>query len=275
MKTVARRMFSLLLFFLAVYIAVCACMFLLQRRLMYHPDIAIDSPAAYGLAKMEDIALTSRDGTRLSAWVQPAAAHFPTVVYFHGNAANHAFRAEKFIAFTHAGLGIVAVQYRGFGRSDGQPGESGIYDDARAAMRYARDVLHLKPSQIVLYGESLGSGVAIQMATEYKVAALVLEAPYTSVENRAAELYPYLPVRYLLRDKFYSERKIGSVHVPLLIFHGELDAVIPVAHGKRLYELANEPKMLITCPGVGHTDFAPVKLTEDLFAFLKANRVFD
>jgi fermentation-respiration switch protein FrsA (DUF1100 family) len=254
-------------------VLICVGMFVLQRRLMYHPERGLLAPSEYHLSGVREVTLTSTDGTRIGAWVRPAAEGFPTVVYFHGNAGNLAFRASKFDAFLHAGLGLVAIEYRGFGKSDGVPSEDGIYDDARAAMRYAHDTLHLAPERIVLYGESLGTGVAVQMATEYKVAALVLEAPYTSVENRAAELYPYLPVRWLLRDKFYSERKIKNVHVPLLILHGEADAVIPVTHGRRLYALANEPKTLIVYPHINHTDFDTLQLTKDLFAFLQANHV--
>ncbi len=258
---------------LLAYLFICAGMYVLQRKLDNIPDKTIEAPAHYGLDGTQDITLTSKDGTRLQAWLRPAAPGFPTLVYFHGNAANLAFRAPKFIEFTRAGFGLLALHYRGYGHSEGSPDESGIYDDARAAMEYARDTLHLPPSQTVLYGESLGTGVAVQMGTEYDVAALVLEAPYTSVETRAAELYPYLPTRLILKDKFYSEMKIKSVHAPLLILQGDKDMVIPIRHGRKLFGLANEPKAMIEYPGIGHTDFDLVKLTADMVGFLRARAV--
>ena len=243
-------------------------MYALQRNLMYFPHKEIGAPAAYGLTDVKNVALKSRDGLPLQAWTLAARPGAPTLVYFHGNAGNLSHRVEKFEALMHAGFGFVAVSYRGYGQSAGMPDEEGIYNDARAAMDYVRDVLKIKPVNTVLYGESLGSGVAVQMATEFPVAAVALEAPYLSVAQRAQEMYPVLPARLILKDGFYSIDKVAQVKAPLIVFHGEEDRVIPARHGRALLAAANEPKEGVFYPGVGHTDFNMKDVAQKLKAFL-------
>jgi fermentation-respiration switch protein FrsA (DUF1100 family) len=250
-----------------MYAAMVCCIFTAQRHLMYHPLKSISPPAAYGLANAQDIFITAKDGVKLQAWVQPARAGMPTVVYFHGNAANLADRAEKFAGFAQAGLGFVAVSYRGFGKSEGGPSESGIYADARAAIAYARDVLKVPQAKLIYFGESLGTGVAVQMASEQPPALLVLEAAYTSVETRSAELYPFvIGVRHLVLDKYDSLSKIKAVHAPLLMLHGRRDDIIPLAHGEALFGAANEPKEIVVYPEVHHADYSTAQTVVPLLA---------
>jgi fermentation-respiration switch protein FrsA (DUF1100 family) len=255
---------------LAVYGGLIGCMYAFQRVLMYHPTRTIADAVTYGLTTVREITLTSRDGTPLQCWTHAAREGFPTIVYYHGNAEHLGVRAAKFSAFVDAGFGLVAVSYRGFGKSGGSPSEKGIYDDARAAIDYATGHLNVPQKQLIYFGESLGSGVAVQMATERAPALLALEAAYTSVETRSAELYPFvIGVRMLVADKYDSLSKIKNVHAPVLLLHGLLDNVIPVAHGRALYAAANEPKDLVTYPQVHHADYTPDQLLAPLLAAAK------
>jgi fermentation-respiration switch protein FrsA (DUF1100 family) len=242
---------------LAIYGALVCSIFAFQRHLMYHPLKAIKTPADYGLRSVQDVFLKSKDGVKLQAWIHQPRAGFPTIVYFHGNASNLSDRAGKFGSFVDAGFGLVAVSYRGFGKSEGSPSESGIYKDARAAIDYALKEMHVPLAGLIYFGESLGSGVAVQMASEQGPGLLVLEAAYTSVETRSAELYPFvLGVRLLVHDKYDSLSKIKNVHAPLLMLHGQLDQVIPLAHGEMLFAAAHEPKELVVYPEVYHADYS-------------------
>lgn len=258
-------MSNLLIALLIAYLAVVGCIVFFQRQLMYHPNTHILSPAEYGLRGFEDMAITEKDGTSLQLWVHHPQEHFPTIVYFHGNAGNLGDRAAKFSAFADSGFGIVALSYRGYGKSGGSPSEAGIYDDARAAVEFTLTKLHVPPGKLIYFGESLGSGVAVQIASERAPALLMLEAAYTSVATRAAELYPFIPlVRQLVRDKYDSLAKIRSVHAPLLMLHGAQDTTIPLAHGRALFDAAREPKSIIVYPEVNHTDYTNEQIVTPL-----------
>lgn len=265
------RMIGLLVTLVTLYSAVVLGMFFLQRQLMYLPDKHISSPSTYQLAEVSDIRITSKDGTLIQLWTAKAKAGFPTVIYFHGNAGNLAHRSSEFRYWLDQGLGLVALSYRGYGKSNGSPTEEGLYHDARATIEYARNELHIPSKSLVLYGESLGSGVAVQMATEYPLGAMALEAPYTSTANRAAEIYPYLPVHFIMHDQFRSYEKIGRVTMPVILFHGEQDTVIPVAHGKAVLSLITAPKEGHFYPHIGHVDFDIPEQTAKLLAFFKAH----
>lgn len=263
----------LLLFFAGGYVLVLLGMFAFQRKLMYVPETTIYDPAHYGVQNATVLTLETEDGVQIEAWELPRADKaLPLIVYYHGNAGHVGDRMAKLSHFVAAGFGVLAVSYRGYGRSHGAPTEQGLYADARAVLRYALKELESDPKQILLYGESLGSGVATQMAREMAdggtpVGGLVLEAPYTSVARRSQELYPFIPAYYLVKDKYHSIDKIAGISCPLLLFHGERDTVIPVAHGRELLEKAKEPKQGIFYPDVDHTSFNPSELAKHLLAF--------
>ncbi len=244
-----------------------------QRKLMYHPATALGSPADYGLSGFTPLRLRAQDGTQLTLWYRKAEAGKPTVLYFHGNAGHIGDRAPMYRALAGHGFGVLALSYRGYGTSEGSPSEQGIYQDARAAIGYLTQQEHLAPGNIILYGESLGTGVAVQMATEFPIGLLALQAPYRSVVQRAAELYPYVPVSLLLKDRFDSLAKIGQVRAPLLLFHGLEDEVIPVAHGKAVFEAANEPKQAFFLPGVQHNDFDSATVCAHLLAYATSHHL--
>jgi len=256
--------FSLLVL---LYVALATVMYVFQRQMMYIPDKNIEAPERYGLSGFRDLRTKTADGLSIQIWYRPAAEGMPTICYFHGNAAHLGNRAGKFAAFAHDGFGVLALSYRGYGKSEGMPSEEGIYADARAALQFLIRDQRIALKQIILFGESLGSGVAVQMATEHAVGAVVLEAPYTSVINRAAEIYYFVPVRLLIKDHFDSLAKIVGVKAPVLIFHGELDLTIPPAHGRTLLAAANEPKHALFFPHIGHTDFDSGLISEHVLDF--------
>jgi fermentation-respiration switch protein FrsA (DUF1100 family) len=242
---------------IGVYCALVGGLFAFQRHLMYFPAKMTAPPSAFGLSGVEDIFLETSDKVRLQTWVHAARPGYPTLLYFHGNALHLGERAPWFKAFVDAGFGLVAASHRGFGKSEGSPTEAGLYTDARIAIDYAQHSLSIPLTTLIYFGESLGSGVAVQMATERPPGLLVLQAPYTSVETRAAELYPFvIGVRHLVRDKYDSLSKIASVEAPLLILHGAKDAVIPLRHAETLFAAANEPKTMVVYSEAHHDDFS-------------------
>jgi fermentation-respiration switch protein FrsA (DUF1100 family) len=224
-----------------------------QRRLIYYPDRARVSPAEAGLGGVEERILKTPDGARVVAWYGRARPGQPTILYFHGNAGSLANRAPRIERLMGEGWGVYMMTYRGYGGGTGSPTETHNVADARLA--YGALVHEgVEPSSIILYGESLGTGIAVRLATERPVAGVVLDAPYTSLVDVAAGVYPFLPVRLSLADRYESSKYIKQVHAPLLILHGELDDVIPVAMGRKLFGLANEPKRLAVFPSGGHSD---------------------
>ncbi|MBY0355232.1 MAG: alpha/beta hydrolase [Rickettsiales bacterium] len=244
-----------------------------QRHLLYRPQTNIQAPTIYGLQDFEDLHLQSADGTHVQVWHRKARAGYPTIVYFHGNGGHLGGRAHYYKLLSDAGFGILALSYRGYGSSEGRPSEEGFYQDARATMEYASTKTALKPHDIIIYGESIGTGVAVQMATEFPTAALVLQSPYTSVDAVAADKYPWIPTHWLLKDHFDSLSKISKVHVPLLLFHGEKDTIVPIRLGKMLFEKANAPKRSIYLPEKGHVDFDLAFLTNTLIAFSTEQKI--
>jgi len=237
------------------YLLLVASIYGFQRHLMYHTDTDILPPEQYNLHGFSEHFVGTPDGQTIQFWYHPAATGFPTILYYHGNAFTLGDRADIFSTLTDKGFGLLALSYRGYGKSTGSPTEQGLYIDARTAINYLTDTLNIPLNQTILYGESLGTGVAVQIATEYNVAGLVLQSPYTSVEARAKEIYYYVPVEALIIDKYYTINKISHVKAPLLLFHGELDNVIPIEHGKTVFAAATSPKDAIYFPSVGHNDF--------------------
>lgn len=234
-----------------IYLVAAAGMFVLQRQLQYFPSRHNPAPAALGLADVAVAALVTPDGESLVLWYAPAAAGQPTILYFQGNGGEIADRADRLAAYRAAGFGVAFLSYRGYGGSTGSPTETGLLTDARTAYDWlaARGI---PPEKIALVGESLGTGIAVRLAAERPVGAVVLGAPYATAVGVAADIYPWLPVRLLMKDQFRSIDHIGAVTAPLLILHGTDDRVIPFASGDALFAAANDPKTFVALPGAGH-----------------------
>jgi len=247
------RLMNELLWVVAAYLFIVAAAFAFQRKLMYLPDTTRIQPAAMGLSGVEELTLSTSDGEKLVVWHAPARPGKPTLLYFHGNAGNLASRADRARAYSSAGYGLFMVSYRGYAGSTGSPSEQALVGDAVLAYDALAE-RGLKPDDIVFYGESLGSGVVVQLAMQRKGRLMVLEAPFSSAVDVAAGVYWFLPVRLLMWDRFESIAVIGKIAMPLAVLHGERDGVVPVALGRKLYAAASEPKELWLAPGAGHED---------------------
>jgi fermentation-respiration switch protein FrsA (DUF1100 family) len=241
---------SVLLFVVLGYVALVALMYVAQRYIMYFPERTRTPPAAAGLAGAEEIVLDTADGERVIAWHIAARGDKPVVLYFHGNGGSLRLRVDRFRTLTADGTGLLALSYRGYGGSSGSPSEAGLIADALAAYNFA--AARYPTERIALWGESLGSGVAVALAAEHPVGRLVLEAPFTSAADVGAAAYWFVPVRLLMKDQFRSDLRIGKITAPVLILHGDRDAVVPFALGERLYALINAPKRFARFAGGEH-----------------------
>ena len=251
------------------YAGVLALMYVFQRRLLYFPDPTRTAPAQAGLPQAHELHLESIDGERLVAWHVPPEADRPVMLYLHGNAGALNLRAGRFEWLIAEGDGLVALSYRGFGGSSGRPSEQGLIDDALAAYDFA--VARYPARRIVLWGELLGTAVAIALAAQRAVAGVILDAPFTSIADIGAATYPFAPVRWMIKDPFRSDLRIGKVTAPILVLHGERDAIVPIRFGERLFALANEPKRMVRFPEGGHIDlddFGAVDVVREFVAGL-------
>lgn len=239
---------------IASYLAFGTLLYAVQRNLVFLPNRMPADPARLDLAELEQTVLSTADGEKLIAWHIPPKPGAPVIVYLHGNAGNLASppRPARFRALAELGFGLLAVSYRGYGGSTGSPSEEGLHLDALVA--YDEAFRRYGAERLVLYGESLGTGVAVRLAAEKACAALILDAPYSSVLALAEARYPLMPVDLLMLDRFQSDRLIGQVRAPLLVLHGDEDIIIPVAEGERLYAAAPEPKRLILFHRGRHVD---------------------
>jgi len=257
---------------IAAYGAACGYMFMAQRSLLYKPERGDMAPDRYEFVAAKRLTIRSGDGTALTAWYAAPPTEKPLIYYLHGNAGNISGRAERFADFYKNGYGIFALSYRGYGDSEGQPTESGLFEDAKAGWRYLTETAHISPKDIIIYGESLGTGVASYLATDggARPRFLALEAPYLSIAEMGKRSYPWLPVDLLLRDRFDNQKRVRELAVPLIVMHGDKDEVVPFSDGKTLYETAAAPiKAFYPMPGETHVDAKASKLIGFLEAFDK------
>lgn len=233
------------------YLLVCAFMYAAQRSLQYFPANKGLTPSLAGLDGVSVIGIATPDGETIQAWHCDPPAGRPTIIYLHGNAGEIGDRPNRFRFYRERGFGVLFVSYRGYGGSTGSPSEEGLVTDAVAAYDWlvARGV---DAAEIVVVGESLGTGVAVQLAARRRVAAISLNAPFTSAADIAARSYWWLPVRLLMKDQFRSVDYIGAIAAPLLVQHGDADRIVPFALGRRLFDAAPEPKQFVVLQGGGH-----------------------
>jgi len=253
------------------YLGGLAAVFLLQRSFLFpNPQAERTAPAAAGFPQAEERLLTTADGEKVIVWHVAAKPGHPVVLYFHGNGDFLAGFFGRFRDLVADGTGIVALSYRGYAGSSGQPSEQGLLQDAAAA--YAFTAARYSADRIVVWGFSLGSGVAVAIAAEQPVAKLILEAPYTSISDVAASMIPILPVRLVMRDTFRSDQRIARVKAPLLIMHGARDPGISIGFGERLFALAHEPKQFVRFPEGGHNDLDNYGAIATVRQFIGASR---
>jgi len=254
------------LVFAAGYLGLAGLMYLAQRALMYFPETVRTAPAAAGFPQAEEVALDTADGEKIIVWHVPPRGEQPVVLYFHGNGGALQHRVPRFRKLVADGVGLVAPSYRGYGGSTGRPTETGLIDDARAAYDFA--AARYPAHRIALWGESLGTGVAVALAAQKPVARIMLDAPFTSAVDVASAIYRFLPVRFLMKDPFRSDERIGKITAPVLIMHGERDTIVPIAYGERLYEMIRGQKRFVRFPEGDHNDLDQFGATETALRFL-------
>lgn len=254
----------------AGYVAGLVLLFAKQRSFLFPiPTTDGTAPAAAGFAEAEEHVLTTSDGEKVIVWHVPPKPGRSVVVFFPGNGDFLAGRVSRFKGIIADGTGLVALSYRGYAGSTGAPSEEGLLRDAAAAYAFATQ--RYDANRIVAWGFSLGTGVAVAVASEHPVHKLILEAPYTSTVDVAASLFRFVPIRLLMRDQFHSDERIARVTAPLLIMHGTNDPAIPIAFGERLFALAHEPKKLIRFPGGGHENLDNFGALETARAFINGS----
>jgi fermentation-respiration switch protein FrsA (DUF1100 family) len=251
------------------YLGALAVLFFAQRAFIFPiPQTQRTPPEAAGFPEAEEHVLVTSDGEKVIVWHVPAKPGHAVVIYFSGNGDFLAGLVSRFRDITSDGTGLVALSYRGYAGSSGQPSEQGLLRDAAAAYRFT--TARYAGERIVVWGFSLGSGVAVALAAEQPVGKLILEAPYTSIADVAASAFPMLPVRWLVRDQFHSDERIARVTAPLLIMHGARDPTIPLRFGERLFALAHEPKQFVRFPEGGHNDLGDFGAVETARQFINA-----
>ncbi|QKT05076.1 alpha/beta hydrolase [Ectothiorhodospiraceae bacterium 2226] len=229
-----------------------------QSRLMHLPDMPgralVATPEDIGLA-YEPLHILTDDDVLLHGWFVPHPEARATLIFFHGNAGNISHRLPSLRQFHRLGLSVLLFDYRGYGRSEGRPSETGLHRDAAAVLRYALETRGLEPPEIVLFGRSLGAALAAWAATRTDAGALILESGFTSAPELGAELYPFLPVRLLARLHYPTLEYVRDARTPVLVVHSRDDEIIPHRHGARLYAAAPDPKALLTLRGSHNTGF--------------------
>ncbi len=255
-----------------VYLAAMVALVVKQRELMYFPVPGATDPAEAGFAKARDLTIPTADGEKLEAWFAPPEPGHMVLLYFHGNATRLRQLAYRFGQLSANGDGVLGIAYRGYGASTGEPTEEGLLEDADAAYKFLMDKSY-RPEQVIAVGESLGSGVAVALAAKEKVGGVVLDSAYSSTVDVAADIYPYFPVRLLMDDQFRSDERIEKVKAPLLMVHGSADRIIPIAYGRRLFELANEPKAFLEIPDAPHVVLGNPTAMRKVQEFIAERRV--
>ena len=224
-----------------IYLILLTYIYLFQRNLLYHPSVngyqGDETKFDY-----EEVFIQNSEGIKLKAWLHKKdLINKKTILFFHGNAGNLSNRNYKLNELSKFDINFLIVAYRGFSNNQGKPSEQGIYKDARSALDWLK-TKGVKEKNLILYGESLGTAVAIETAQNKNLAGIILESPFTSMIDLAQKYYPFLPVKILLKDKYETAKKLPNINSPLLILHGKLDTIVPFAMGEKLFEQANEPK---------------------------------
>jgi len=254
---------------LIAYLSLVVILMIFEESLIFFPSRYPAGDWEPRAIEPEDAWFQAGDGTRLHGWYVPAEEPRAYVLFCHGNAGNLSHRAGMLqVLHEHVGVAVLIFDYRGYGRSEGKPNESGILADARAARDWLAQRANIDPGDVVLMGRSLGGAVAVDLAAEDGARALVLESTFSSLPDLAAYHYPLFPVRWLVRTRLDSAAKIGRYRGPLLQSHGDADTIVPFHFGWRLFEAANEPKHFVTIPGRDHNDPQPRSYYDELIAFL-------
>ena len=260
---------SIILYGIGIYLFVVLIMFVFQRSLLYLPSKEKLDPFFYSHTGLKKVNLTTSDGLVLNSLFKgPSNKQQNTLVVFHGNAGHIGHRVDKFRPYLEEGYGLLLVEYRGYGENLGKPSEDGFYKDGRAALDFLFKQ-KISKHQTILYGESLGCGIAVKLSTEDKYHSTILEAPYTSIAEVASKHYWYLPAKWLVLDRFDIISIIKNIKSPLLVIHGEEDNVISIEFGIKIFNSAPKPKEAFYVKEAGHNNLYEFNVYEKIVSFLE------
>ena len=263
-------MLRVLIAFVIAYIGFIIILNFKQRSMMYFP-LTNARPDITTAPWMSWVEVQTNDGLQLKSWFSPPEEEKPTIIFFHGNANSIEARGFKALPLIQAGYGLLLAEYRGYGGNPGSPSEEGLYMDARAQIDWLKNVHDIQGKDLILYGESLGSGIAVQMAIEYDTAGIILDVPFSSALDVAKSNFFFVPfLDYLMKDKYLSDQKIAKVDIPVLIGVGEKDSVVPARFGKKLYDAAREPKTLKSYKNAGHMGIYDEGFAEAIVEFIES-----
>jgi len=270
MTQILKRYFlKIILIFFLLYFSVLLVLFMFQRNLLYHPT----DNNYFGdqlKVRIQKVKIRTADNIELLGWFhRKDINNFKTIVFFHGNAGSLENRIHKINHFKDIDVNFLIIAWRGFSGNQGKPSERGLYEDGKSAINWLNNK-GIKNEDLILYGESLGTGVAVHLAQNDKFAGVVLESPFTSMIGAAKNVYPYFPIRVLLKDKYENDKKIKNIKSPILIMHGKKDKIVPFWMGKKIYELANEPKYSYFSESDNHMMEYNKNLLEKLKTYLKS-----
>ena len=255
---------------IVIYSCLLVILFIFQRNLMYHPQ----ENNYFGdklEVEIEKVNITTIDNINLLGWFHKKDLNkFKTIIYFHGNAGTLDNRIHKLNHFKNMKVNFLIIAWRGFSGNQGSPSEKGLYIDGQSAVNWILKQGVLEEN-IILYGESLGTGIATEIAQHKSFAGIILETPFTSMINAAKEFYPYIPVNLLLKDKYENFKKIKNINSPILIMHGEKDTIVPFSMGEKMYQLANEPKYFYFTKHDDHMMVYNEPMLKTLKDFIKFN----
>ncbi|MBA2369360.1 MAG: alpha/beta hydrolase [Candidatus Protochlamydia sp.] len=247
-------MFRFFFIIICLYAATLLFLYFVQRQLIYFPSSFSPTPSEAGVSEMQTVTLHTTDGLSLKAWYCPSIqAELPTLIYFHGNAGNIGNRGQIIQPFLKHGFGVLLTTYRGYSGNPGNPNESDLYKDARAAFEFLKNQ-NVTQNCTVLYGESLGTAIAIQMAIEYTPGATILQSPFTSLGDLAQYHYPFFPVRWLIKDHYRSLEKVKQIKIPVLVLYAAKDDIVPPDFSISLFEALPATKQIQAIPDIGHND---------------------
>ena len=225
----------------AIYFVLLIFLYFYQGKLLYHPTVNSDTEIDNLIPKIEKVNITTSDNLNLLGWFHKKDISKNTILFLHGNAGSLENRIYKLNHFENFDLNFLIIAWRGFSGNSGKPNEKGLYDDAKSAVNWLKSK-GIKEENIILYGESLGSAVAIEIAQNKKFSGIVLESAFTSMVEMGKKHYPFFPVSFLLKDRYESINKIKNIHIPVLVMHGKRDSIVPFEMGKKIYTSANSPK---------------------------------
>ena len=250
-----------------LYLILGLILFVIQRNLIFNKSGKPLKAEEYGLKQIKEVFINTPDNLSLLAWFQKPEINKPILIYFHGNSFDIGERASKIERYIQNGWGILLLAWRGYSGNKGKPTEKNLYIDGRAAIDWVKKNIYYQNTDIILYGESLGCGIAIELGLKENFKSIILESPFTSIGDIGQKKYPIYPVKFLTLDKFDNLSKIDKILSPLLIIHGKKDEVIPYKHSIKLFEKASMPKKHVCIDEAMHNNLYDFNIDKEVISF--------